>query len=207
MSIMTIPTIKGSNMAWQNANQMLVKEHIGLFKSASNYDIFDLASGEKLLQCREPNLGWLTKALRFTDYRRMTPFDVHVTDNDGNLIVQVKRGISLFVSKVGVFDGSGRRLGGFNQKFFSIGGAFRVLDEHDNEVCQLSGKWTGWDFQFKAQGVQLARVNKKWQGLGKEMFTTADNYVLEISEALPAESQTRKLILAAVMCIDMVLKE
>jgi hypothetical protein len=31
--------------------------------------------------------------------------------------------------------------------------------------------------------------------------------VLDISEALPPESQTRKLILAAVMCIDMVLKE
>jgi uncharacterized protein YxjI len=207
MSIMTIQTIKDSNMAWQHTNQMLVKEHLGLFKSASNYDIFDLASGEKLLQCREPNLGWLTKALRFTDYRRMTPFDVHVTDTEGNLVVQVKRGISLLVSKVSVFDGSGRLLGGFNQKFFSIGGAFRVLDEHGSEVCQLSGKWTGWDFQFKAQGVQLARVTKKWQGLGKEMFTTADNYVLEISEALPPESQTRKLILAAVMCIDMVLKE
>jgi uncharacterized protein YxjI len=186
---------------------MLVKEHLGLFKSASNYDVFDLASGEKLLECREPNLGWLTKALRFTDYRRHTPFDVHVTDEEGILVVQVKRGISIFLSKVDVFDGEGRRLGGFSQKLFSIGGAFRVLDEHGREVCQLTGKWTSWDFSFTAQGVQLARVTKKWQGIGKEMFTTADNYVLEISADLPPESQTRKLILAAVMCIDMVLKE
>src|SRR5829696_3401557 len=124
-------------MAWQHLDQLLVKEHLGLFKAASNYDIYDLASGEKLLECREPNLGWLTMALRFTDYRRMTPFDVHVTDTDGNLIVQVTRGISLFMSKVSVFDGTGRRMGGFNQKFFSIGGAFRVLDENDREVCQL----------------------------------------------------------------------
>ena len=194
-------------MSWQRTNQMLVKEHLGLFKSASNYDVYDLAGGEKLLECREPHLGWLTKALRFTDYRRNTPFDVHVTDNEGNLVVQVKRGISIFLSKVDVIDGSGVRLGGFSQKLFSIGGAFKVLDNAGNEVCQLKGKWTSWDFQFLAQGVELARVTKKWQGIGKEMFTTADNYVLQISENLPPESQTRKLILAAVMCIDMVLKE
>jgi uncharacterized protein YxjI len=166
-----------------------------------------LETGDKLLECREPNLGFLTRMLRFTDYKRMTPFDVHITDPSGNIIVQVKRGLSFFFSKVKVHDETGRVIGGFNQKFFSVGGAFRVLDEHGSEVCQLTGKWTGWDFQFKAQGVQLARVTKKWGGLGKELLTSADNYVLEISDAVPPESQTRKLILAAVMCIDMVLKE
>jgi uncharacterized protein YxjI len=194
-------------MSWSYANQLLVKEHVGLFKAASNYDVFDPATGEKLLECREPNLGMLTKALRFTDYRRMTPFDVHVSEPGGELIVQVKRGFSLFLSKVKVFDGSGIHLGGFQQKLFSIGGAFRVLDDSNREVCQLVGKWTSWDFSFRAHGIELAHVTKKWTGLGKEMFTSADNYVLEISDAVPPESPTRKLILAAVMCIDMVLKE
>jgi uncharacterized protein YxjI len=39
------------------------------------------------------------------------------------------------------------------------------------------------------------------------MFTSADNYVLEINPKVPADDNIRKLILAAVMCIDMVLKE
>ena len=194
-------------MAWQHVNQFLIKEHLGLFKSASNYDIYDLATGEKMLECREPHLGMFTKALRFTDYRRYTPFDIRITDLSGKPVVQVQRGISLFLSKVKVYDSQGQRIGGFNQKLFSIGGAFRVLDENDHEVCELAGKWTGWDFQFKAQGVQLARVTKKWVGLGKEFFTAADNYVLDISDAVSPESPTRLLILAAVMCIDMVLKE
>ena len=43
--------------------------------------------------------------------------------------------------------------------------------------------------------------------IGKELFTSADNYALEISDAVPADSAVRQLILAAVMCIDMVLKE
>jgi uncharacterized protein YxjI len=195
-------------MSWTDANQLLVKEHLGLFKAASNYDIYDLASGEKLLECREPHLGFITKMARFhEDYRRMTPFDIRVTDMSGQDVVRVSRGLTLFVSKVAVHDGDGALLGGFKQKIFSIGGAFSVHDANDQEVCHLKGKWTGWEFQFLSQGVQLARVTKKWQGMGKEMFTTADNYVLDISEAVAPNSPTRKLMLAAVMCIDMVLKE
>lgn len=39
------------------------------------------------------------------------------------------------------------------------------------------------------------------------MLTTADSYVLSISEHVPPDSDIRKLILAAVLCIDRVLKE
>ena len=40
-----------------NSNLFLVKEHVGLFKAANNYDIYDPASGEMIMQCREPSLG------------------------------------------------------------------------------------------------------------------------------------------------------
>ena len=82
-----------------------------------------------------------------------------------------------------------------------------MLDAHDQPVCELKGKWTGWDFRFLSGEAKLAHVTKKWAGLGKELFTTADNYVLSISEQVPTDSVARQLILAAVMCIDMVLKE
>lgn len=194
-------------MAWNDVDQLLVKEHYGLFKAASNYDIFDLSTGEMLLKCREPDLGAFTKMLRFTDYKRNTPFDVRITDIEGRQIIRVTRGVTIFVSKVQVYDENEELIGGFQQRIFSLGGAFSVHDATGREVCQLVGKWTGFDYQFKAQGVQLARVTKKWMGLGTEFFTSADNYVLEIADAVAADSPTRKLILAAVMCIDMVLKE
>ena len=122
--------------------------------------------------------------------------------------VQVRFSLELKVSKVQVLDENDRVIGGFKQKLFSIGGAFTVLDASDTPVCQLKGKWTGWDFRFLAPGdVELAHVSKKWAGLGKEMFTSADNYMLEISDSVPADSPIRQLILAAVTSIDMVLKE
>jgi uncharacterized protein YxjI len=188
-------------------NTFLVKEHVGLFKAASNYDVFDPATGQQILACREPNLGALTKLLRFTDYKRMTPFDVEVRDPSGELLLRVSRGVSLLLSSVSVTDGSGAQLGTFEQKFFSLGGAFEVRDGSGQVACALKGKWTGWEFRFDRQGQELAKVSKKWSGLGKELLTSADNYVLEISPMVPTSDPVRALILAAVFCIDLVLKE
>ena len=79
-------------------------------------------------------------------------------------------------------------------KVFSIGGKFDVLDSRRKPVFTLKGKWTRWNFQFFQGNTELASVSKKWAGLAKEMFTTADDYLLSINNA-------------AGMCIDMVLKE
>lgn len=188
-------------------NVFLVKEHVGMFKAANNYDVLDPETGEILLLCREPNLGMLTKIFRFTDYKRNTPFHVEVQLPDGRPIITIKRGLSLLLSRVEVFDESMKKIGGFKQKLFSIGGAFKVLGENDQPLCDLKGKWTSWEFKFLAGDEELAVVTKKWAGLRKEMFTSADNYVLQISEDIPADQPVRQLIMAAVLCIDMVLKE
>ncbi len=190
-----------------NRNLFLVKEHVALFKAANNFDIHDAQTGEIILECREDKLGALTKFLRFTDYKRMTPFRLEIRKPDGTVLISVTRGVSFFLSKVDVLDESGIRIGGFQQKLFSIGGKFDVLDASDAPVCTLKGKWTGWNFRFERDGVELAQVAKKWAGIGKELFTSADNYVLSISESVRRDDPARPLILAAVMCIDMVLKE
>ncbi len=82
-----------------------------------------------------------------------------------------------------------------------------MRDANGQILCQLQGKWTSWDFKFSRDGIEFAHVTKKWAGLGKELFTTADNYILNIDGKVPANNDLRVLIMAAVMCIDMVLKE
>ena len=188
-------------------NLFLVKEHPGLFKAANNFDILDPETGQEIIHCREDQLGPITKLFRLTKYRQMTPFDIRLRTPSGETVLTVKRGTSLFLSKVSVYDEMGTLIGGFQQKLFSIGGKFDVLDPSDEPICSLKGKWTGWDFRFVAGEQELAHVTKKWAGIGKELFTSADNYVLQIADTVPAGSAVRKLILAAVMCIDMVLKE
>ena len=188
-------------------NLFFVKEQVGMFKAANNYDIYDPSSNQTIIECREPNLGIFTKIFRFTDYKRMTPFDVEVRTPDGQNILSVKRGFSIFDSRVEVFDELGKLAGTFSRKFFSIGGKFDVLDTQGTMICTLQGKWTSWDFRFMKGEKELANVSKKWAGLGKELFTSADNYMLTIDDSVAANDAARVLIMAAVLCIDMVLKE
>ena len=190
-----------------NRNLFLVKEQVGMFKAASNYDIYDPETGQVILHCREDALGFFIKMMRFTEYKRISPFDVKIRTPEGEPVLSVKRGFALILSKVDVFDESEQRLGGFEQKFFSIGGAFSVLGASGQKLCDLKGSWTGWEFKFVSGTNEIASVSKEWSGLGKELFTSADNYVLQISDSVPFDHPVRQLILAAVMCIDFVLKE
>jgi uncharacterized protein YxjI len=188
-------------------NVYFVKEHVGMFKAANNFDIYDPESNQIIMECREEKLGFFTKLLRFTDYKTMTPFNITIRTPDGQQVVRVSRGVSFFLSKVAVFDENDQQIGGFKQKLFSIGGAFDILGPSDQVLCSLKGKWTGWDFKFVAGDEEFAHVTKKWAGIGKELFTSADNYILEIYESVASDNPLRQLILAAVMTIDMVLKE
>jgi uncharacterized protein YxjI len=190
-----------------NRNLFFVKEHAGIFKAASNYDVLDPSTNQIIMNCREERLGFFTKMLRFTDYKRNTPFDIQIRTPDGAPVLTVKRGVTLFLSKVDVLNENQQRVGGFKQKLFSIGGAFTVLGSNDQPVCELKGKWTGWEFTFMSGNVELAKVSKKWAGLGKELFTSADNYILQISDSVPFDNPVRMLIVGAVMSIDLVLKE
>jgi uncharacterized protein YxjI len=190
-----------------NQNLFLVKEHVGMFKASNNFDIFNPDNGTQIMSCREPNLGVFTKIFRFTDYKRMTPFHIFISDNQNKNIINVKRGFTFFRSDVEVFDEADRLIGVFKQKFFSFGGKFEIYDKNDKHLATLQGKWTGWDFKFTKDNVELAHVSKKWAGIGKEFFTSADNYVIEINKSVPQDDAIRPLVIAAVMCIDMVFKE
>jgi len=191
-----------------NQNLFLVKEHVGWFKAANEFDIYDPNSGEVVMHCREPNLGFFTKLFRFSDYKRMTPFEIVISTPNDQKLITIKRGVSFFGSTVEVLNSQDEVIGKFKQKVFSFGGAFKLLDPNEAELAKLKGSWSSWDFKFTANdGTEFASINKKWAGIGRELFTTADNYVLQVSDQVPTDHPLRSLVIAAVMCIDMVLKE
>ena len=55
--------------------------------------------------------------------------------------------------------------------------------------------------------IELASISKKWAGIGKELFTSADNYILSVNENVEKDSALRPLIISAVLCIDFLLKD
>ena len=54
-------------------------------------------------------------------------------------------------------------------------------------------------------GTEVARVTKTWEGLAKTMFTTADNYVVQIHR--PLQGPLQALVVAAAVSVDTALKQ
>ena len=99
-----------------------------MFKAANNYDIYDPETGKMVMVCREDDLGFVTKLLRFTNLKRNTPFNIQIRTSDGEQLIRVTRGVAIFLSTVDVHDENNTVIGGFKQKLLSIGGAFDILD-------------------------------------------------------------------------------
>ena len=191
-------------------NIFLFKEHLGMFKASNNYDIYDPKTKEIILHCREKNLNPVYKIIRLflTDFKALTPFEIDIRGLDGKRIIKVKKGLSLILSKIEVFDKNDKLIGLFKQKLFpNFYPKFEMFDEKENLVSMLKGNLIGWNFEFLKDENTIATVTKKWSGIGKEKFTSADNYILEIKDAVDKADPLRLLIFAAVICIDMVFKE
>jgi len=194
-------------MSLLKRNTFFVKEHVGYFKAANAYDVLDPATGQIIGTVREAIPNFFIKLLKFTDLKTLLPFTVDIFDDDGKKLVTLKRGFTLFRSNVNVLDANQQKLGRFQQRLLSLGGKFEIFDKTDHPVAMLEGNWKGWDFKFKdQQGREIGTVTKKWAGLGKELFTTADNYVVDMSPQASDET-LKKLVLSAAFCVDMVLKE
>lgn len=190
-----------------NRNVLFVTERPGLFKRTNNYDILDPETKQLLMECREENVSRLSRLLRFTSLRRTTPFTIVVRTVAGAQVLRISRGVPIFASVVNVCDETNIPIGCFKQKPFSLSGAFNVLDAQNRPLCMLKSERAGWNFRFLSMdNIELARVTRKWGGLGKELFTSANDYILQMDEEVPKNSLTRQLVLASALCIGLIQK-
>lgn len=191
-----------------NRKQYFIREHAGLLKLSDVYDILDPETKAKLGEAREEISGWV-KALRLLVSKSLMPTRVAVyegsNENSRQLLFSIRRGVALFRPKVHILDASGTPVGYLHAKVFSLGGAFRVFTADGTEIALVKGDWKGWNFRFLSGDTELGVVTKKWAGLGKELFTSADNYMISINGA--PDPAINLLLIAAGLAIDTVLKE
>ena len=66
--------------------------------------------------------------------------------------------------------------------------------------------WRAWNFRIEDHtGTEIARITKTWEGLAKTLFTTADNFVVQIHR--PLEEPLRSLVVASSLAVDTALKQ
>lgn len=184
----------------------LVREHIGMLKLHEAFDILDPATGKVVATALE-EATTLKKLAKLFVNKNLLPFFVMLRDPDGKPILSIRRGFTILRSRVQVYGTTGQVLGSFHQRLLSIGGRFDIHDAHDVKVAELKGNLIGWNFQFVGiDGKALGTVTRQWGGMGKELFTSADNYVVALEPSVDPVGMG-PLLLAAALCIDMVLKE
>jgi uncharacterized protein YxjI len=191
-----------------NRTQYFIREHTGFLKLSDVYDILDPHSKEKIGQAREEISGFV-KFLRLFINKSLMPTRIAVyegkDENAHKLLFSLKRGFTFLRPKVVIVDANGGGLGHLKSKLLSLGGAFRVFAADGAEIALVKGDWKGWNFRFLSGDTELGVVTKKWAGLGKELFTSADNYIVSINGAPSPSIST--LLLAAGLAIDTVFKE
>ena len=188
---------------------LFVREHLGLFKASNAYDLVDPQAQQVVGRAQQELRGFFSKLLRFTDLKPRLPFTIHFHDGSAGdaVVLSVQRPFTWFRSVVSVMDGRGELIGTFRQKLLAIGPSMAILDPSGQPIGTLTGNWTGWNLEVKdAAGKLLCSVSKKWAGLGREMFTTADRYVIDLADDV-RDPNVRRLLFAAPITADMVYKE
>ena len=184
--------------------RVFVRERVALVKLTDTYDLLDPESKAVIGIAWENVSGWI-KFFRLLINKSLLPtrVDIAVAEKQPPVLT-IKRNVGFLRKKVTVFDGNGVQLGFFKSKIFSIGGGFLVYSPDGQQFADVKGDWKGWNFKFlDMAGQEMGLVTKKWAGLGKELFTSADNYIVEIKEG----TANNALLLAAAIAIDTVFKE
>lgn len=187
-----------------------IRERVAFLKLADTYDILDPETQAQVGIAKEKP-GWLVHVLRFVVNKHFLPTKVFVyeganPEDEARLVFSIQRGVTFFRAKVNVLDRAGNVAGWFQSKLFSLGGAFRVFDAAGNEVALVKGDWKGWNFRFLDKSEnEMGTITKKWAGIGKELFTSADNYIISLNQE--AGPEKAMLLLAAGLAVDTVYKE
>ena len=191
-----------------NRSSYLIKERVAMMKLTDHYDIFDPETNEQLGFAKE-NISTFSKLLRLVVNKQMLPTTIVIQEDEASdPVVSIRRGMTFLRSKVHVFDSNGKEVGFFRSKLFSFGGGFTVHDPSGNQIADVKGNWKGWDFKMlDMQGKELGAVNKKWAGALKEIFTSADNYLIKLDDSISQNPGLAALLLAAGLAIDIVFKE
>lgn len=186
-------------------NVLLIDEKVNAFKFENEYKVFDESNNQ--IGSINQKLTGGQKILRLLLNKAMLPFTLDIVDTNGMTLAKIQRGWTFFMSKISIVDDKGNTVGFIKQKFKLFKPTFEIQSEKNESIGKITGDWKAWDFKiFDDKEIQIGTVSKKWAGLLKEAFTTADKYIVTI-ESNNLSKENRIAILASAITIDMVLKE
>ncbi len=185
---------------------LVVNQKAKLLEISAEYAIFN-QEGNQIGAVRQVGQSMIKKVVRVVS--SLDQFMTHsfqVVDMAGNVQLALTRPAKLVKSKVEIRDAQGTIVGLVQQE--NMVGKIRFgLMVGGQRIGSINAEnWRAWNFSIQdAGGNEVARITKTWEGLAKTLFTTADNYVVQIHQALP--EPMRSMVVASALCVDTALKQ
>ena len=185
---------------------LVVNQKVKLIELNNQYSVFD-SSGKQIASVNQVGQSTAKKLLRLvSSLDQFLTHKLEISDMKGQVLLRLTRPAKVFKSTVIVSDGADREVGRIVQENM-IGKINFSLQVGQQQIGAIKGEnWRAWNFRIEdASGTEVARITKKFEGIAKTLFTTADNYVLNIHR--PLEQPLISLVVAAALSIDTALKQ
>src|SRR4029453_10117257 len=113
----------------------------------------------------------------------------------------------LLKSKIKVSDAQGTERGAILQDNVVGPKHFALVDGRGGRIGSIDGEnWMSWDLPIHdSTGAEVGRITKKWAGILKEGYTTADTYILQVDAEVSPD--LRLLMVASAAGLDVALKQ
>lgn len=186
---------------------VVVRQKAKIVEVTNQYRLQD-PDGNDIGVIEEIGQSALRKVLRvLTSVDQYLSHKLEVRDHDGRVVLSLVRPAKFLKSRVEVSDGSGAAVGSIVQQNVVGKKRFTLEAPDGSPLGELLGEsWVSWDFRIvDPAGAEVARVTKKWSGLLREGFTTADTYIFQAEPGLAGP--LRLLAFAAAVAIDTALKQ
>ncbi|MFF3990709.1 LURP-one-related/scramblase family protein [Streptomyces sp. NPDC001797] len=185
---------------------LVVNQKAKLIELTNEYKVMD-QHGNQLGSVAEVGQSALRKVVRFiSDWDQYFTHKLEIRDAQGQPVLRLTRPAKIFKSRVIVTRPDGEPVGELVQQ--NVFGKINfAINAGRTQIGAIKGEnWRAWNFAVVDQaGTEVARITKTWEGLAKTMFTTADNYVLQIHQQLP--EPLRSLVVATALTVDTALKQ
>ncbi|MGW2958951.1 LURP-one-related/scramblase family protein [Streptomyces sp. NPDC001220] len=185
---------------------LVVNQKAKLIELTNEYKVMD-QHGREIGSVAEVGQSALKKILRFvSSLDQYMTHRLEIRDASGQPQLVLTRPAKIFKSRVIVTRPDGSQVGEIVQQNM-IGKINFAMMVGDQKVGAIKAEnWRAWNFAIVDQAeTEVARITKTWEGLAKTMFTTADNYVLQIHHQLP--EPLRSLVVATALTVDTALKQ
>ena len=185
---------------------LVVNQKAKLIEVNNEYAIYD-QNGVQLGAVRQVGQSAAKKVIRvLTSYDQFMTHKLQVVDMQGNVLLALTRPAKVIKSRVIIQDGRGQEVGAIVQQN-AIGKIRFNLEAGGHTYGSINAEnWRAWNFSVADHtGTEVARITKTWEGLAKTVFTTADNFVVQIHR--PLEEPLRTLVVASSLAVDTALKQ